>query len=57
MKRVMVWMWEHNVETINPKNGKKVFVSVLSETPVEGGKRRRVANYREKEYRRNPDEV
>lgn len=57
MKRVMVWMWEHNVETIDPKNGKKVFVSVLSETPVEGGKRRRVANYREKEYRRKPDEV
>ena len=57
MKRVMVWMWEHNIETIDPKSGKKVFVSALSETPVEGGKRRRVAHYREKEHRRKPNEV
>lgn len=57
MKRVMVWMWEHNIETIDPKSGKKVFVSALSETPVEGGKRKRVAHYREKEHRRKPNEV
>jgi len=57
MKRVMVWMWEHSVESIDPKTGKKLYISLLSETPVEGGKRRRVANYREKEHRRKPDEV
>ena len=56
MKRVMVWMWEHNIETVDSK-GKKVFVSALSETPVEGGKRRRVSHYREKEHRRKPNEV
>jgi len=57
MKRVMVWMWEHSVESIDPKTGKKIYVTMLSETPVEGGKRRRVANYREKQHRRKPDEI
>ena len=57
MKRVMMWMWEYNIETTDPKTNKKIMVSALSETPVSGGKRRRVANYREKEHRRKPNEV
>ena len=57
MKRVMMWMWEYNIETTDPKTNKKIMVSALSETPVEGGKRRRVANYREKEHRRKPNEI
>lgn len=57
MKRVMMWMWEYNIETIDTKTGKKHVVSALSETPVSGGKRRRVANYREKKHRRKPNEV
>lgn len=56
MKRVMVWMWEHNIETVDAK-GKKVFVSAFSEKPIEGGKRRRIAHYREKEHRRKSNEI
>lgn len=45
MKRVMVWMWLHEVQTTDER-GRPTKRQELSDVPVEGGKRVRVAYYR-----------
>lgn len=44
MKKVMRWMWEHEIEQTDAR-GKPVKMRALSETPLDNAKKVRVAYY------------